>query len=267
MATNCAADSNIAAPFDSEPGQALLRLAAPALEERVRRFHGDTMLWCGVDPAYERLADRCMVRHRFRMRSDAGRANETPVTERNVDDAAAEFRGCLSQIPVRSKAFDGVVLHHVLDTTSDPRSAIREVARVVVPGGSLLISAMNPISLTGVHGGITRMRPLRRDPGRLGRFVPPWRLVDWLSVLGFTLDRPVAYVAYRPPWAHRFFEKHASPAIRDWLHRSALPFGGVYVIEARKQAVGMRPLWRKDRVDAADLAPVAYPKISARSRS
>ena len=260
MATNCDADSVAVPPFGCELGRALLRLERPLLEERVRRFHGDAMLWCGVDPACVELTDRCMVRHRFQLSPSVAAS----CPEASIDSGVARLCAALTHLPMRNNQFDGVVLHHALDVVADPRAAIREVSRVITPGGRLVITAVNPVSFLGLRVLGSRVAG---DALKTVRPIPPWRLLDWLSVLGFTRETRVSYRAFFPPWAKRAPGGRLAVRAQAWLESTGLPLGGLYMIEARKQAAAMRPLWRRRSLRAGKLAPVALPKLSARNRS
>ena len=88
------------------------------------------------------------------------------------------------------------MLHHALECCADRRSAVREMYRVLRPGGRLLICAFNPFSLWGVRRLVAR---LFDDAFSDVRFVSPWRLLDWMAVLGFEVDEGVRYLMYRPP--------------------------------------------------------------------
>ena len=51
------------------------------------------------------------------------------------------------QLPFANESIDLLVLPHTLETSSDPHQVLREVERVLVPEGSVIISGFNPWSL------------------------------------------------------------------------------------------------------------------------
>jgi SAM-dependent methyltransferase len=201
------------------------------------------------------------------------------------DSEFGHFRSDIHELPLPNKALDAVVLHHVLEAAGDPRTAIREVSRTLAPGGRLLIVAFNPWSLWGMRGAYARFF----DDSFSGlRFVSSRRLLDWLAVLGFELQHEIKYLAYDLPFAGRGARPNADAdtsgasgestgsrekgvkdkgvwwKLKSLAARHRLPFGGVYVISAVKQAAAIRPDWSAEGVRGRKLAPAAYPKLSAR---
>jgi len=224
------------------------------MSECARRFHGDTLLWAGCHTDLTDTVRGCMVRNRIYLETCDGTGGCPEVGE------AASFRAGLHELPLTNNALDAVVLHHVLEGADDPRTAIREVARVLAPGGRLLIVSFNPWSLWGIRGAYARFF---RDSFSGLRFVSPVRLLDWLTVLGFELQHEVRYLAYELPFATR--NKDAGPwkRFRALCARHGLPVGGVYVISAVKQAAAIRPDWSLTAVRGRKLTPAAYPRLSA----
>jgi SAM-dependent methyltransferase len=198
-----------------------------------------------------------MVRNRFHLEtcSEAGQAASGGEAESGC------FRADLHELPLRNKSLDAAVLHHVLETSADPRSAMREVARALAPGGRLLIVAFNPWSLWGLRGAYARFF---KDSFSGLRFVSPGRLHDWLAVLGFELQQEVKYLAYELPFQTRNKDAGIWRKLRNLCADRRVPLGGVYVISAVKQANAMRPDWSRSTVAGRKLVPAAYPKVSAR---
>ena len=91
-------------------------------------------------------------------------------------------------LPVASNSLDLVVLPHTLELSADPHQVLREVERVLVPEGRVVICGMNPASLWGLRQ--RRAHLLRRlGFGELylpdaGEFIGYWRLRDWLREMG-----------------------------------------------------------------------------------
>ena len=255
--------------FASPLGERLLAEQAPHLAEIARRFHGDTLLWAGCQTPLTETVRGCMVRNRLYTLCSA------PPKAANAeegDEERAFFQCELHALPLANGSLDAMVVHHGLEAADDPRTAVREIARVLRPGGRLVICGFNPLSLWG----------LRNLFGRVSqdglKFVRPARILDWLTVLGFELSDDVLYLAYGLPFFHgpaksatlpdtaRWHPLHWVRQVRGVVHRHQPPFGGVYMIVAFKQAAAVRPDVNALKARPGKLAPVAYPKLSTWNR-
>jgi SAM-dependent methyltransferase len=58
----------------------------------------------------------------------------------DLDNPAADLHGTVESLPVPDGSFDVVLCTQVLEHTSDPAAAVRELRRVVAPGGRVLAS-------------------------------------------------------------------------------------------------------------------------------
>jgi len=210
----------------------------------------------------------CMVRNRLFTFHPGDAVSAMPDQEFEL----ARFCCQLQAIPLPNNSLDGAVLHHALELVGDPRTAVRELARVLAPGSRLLICGFNPLSLWGLRRGYAR---LFDDHFSGLRFINPVRLQDWLTVLGFEVCEEVRYLAYGLPFARRSSRNLPTSrlhpvrwgeAVKAVLRKHNPPIGGVYMISAVKQAAVMRRDWDMSRARNPKLAPVAYPKLSARNR-
>lgn len=252
LATSCV--EQLSNWFCSPAGQRLVGEQEDLIRERARRFHGDTLLWVGCHSPLAKSVRGCMVRNRLLMGSrDSDQVNEL-----------ACFSAGLHELPFAKGSLDAVVLHHALETAEDPRTAIREVSRVLAPGGRLLVCGFNPLSLWGVRSVYASVFS---DSFSGLRFVNPRRLVDWLTVLGFARQDEMKYLAYGLPFARGGSNAKLWRKLRDTLSQHQLPVGGVYVLAATKQVMADMPVSRRERLASGKLAPVAYPKLSAWNRT
>ena len=159
------------------------------------------------------------------------------------------------QLPLASQSIDLVVLPHVLEGHPNPHDVLREVERVLMPEGQVVISGFNTASLW-------RARQLfaSRHNGAPwdAKFIGLLRLREWLRVLGFELNGG-KFGCYAPPfrneiWLKRFHFMEKAGA-RWWPVT-----GGVYVVRAVKRVHAMRivtPAWRQERARRRALAPVS----------
>lgn len=158
------------------------------------------------------------------------------------DAEAVDLRTDFRDLPIAANSVDLLILPHVLEFSDDPHQILREVVRVLVPEGQVVIAGFNPWSLFGAK----RLVPsARRQPPWSGRFIQLTRVKDWLSLLSFEIVSGRMH-GYAPPFAQerwlRRFRFMDAAGDRWW------PFaGGVYFLQAVKRVRGMRvitPRWR-----------------------
>jgi len=181
-------------------------------------------------------------------------ANRMPLRLRCDGQGTAEVRATAEQLPFASASLDLVVLPHVLEFSANPHQILREVERVLVPEGQVVLTGFNPYSLWG----------LRRLLGG-SRATFPWhvsylgvlRLRDWLKLLGFETQLGsfgcYAPAAVREQWLRRW--QFMELAGNRWWPIA----GAVYMVQAIKRVHGMRliqPAWRERKAQAKALAPV-----------
>jgi len=168
----------------------------------------------------------------------------------------ADVRLCGAELPFSCGSLDLMILPHVLEFTEHPHLILREVERVLMPEGNLLISGFNPGSLWGMR------RALGSKQGYpwCGHFIALWRLKDWLALMGFEVVGG-RFAAYAPPFQQQKWLARSAfmePAGDRWWAVS----GGVYFLHAVKRVPGMRllkPQWKQGLVKK--LLPVA-PKLN-----
>jgi hypothetical protein len=90
---------------------------------------------------------------------------------------------------------------HALELTANPHAALREVERVLVPEGRVVICGFNPMSLWGMRqqrGHLYRRFGLERMfLPHTGEFIGYLRMRDWLRLLGLEIESG-EFGCYRP---------------------------------------------------------------------
>ncbi len=161
----------------------------------------------------------------------------------------------LEELPFASQSIDLLVLPHALEFADDPHRVLREVERVLMPEGQVVISGFNPISLWGLRQVVGRTFGSAFLP-EAGQFLALPRLKDWLKLLGFEVHRG-HFGCYRPPFASERWQSRfgfmESAGDRWW------PFcGAVYMVHAIKRVQGIRligPAWKERKRPSAALRP------------
>jgi SAM-dependent methyltransferase len=162
-----------------------------------------------------------------------------------------------TELPFASHSLDLVVMPHVLEFALEPHQVLREVERVLIPEGQLIICGFNPASLWGARQASGR---IVRSPYLpvAGEFISMPRMKDWLKLLNLGATR-THFGCYAPAfqserWLQRseFMERAGQ---RWWPY-----LGAVYIVQAVKRVKGMKligPAWSRGKVAAPKAVPVA----------
>ncbi len=271
--------------FQTARGRYMLDWEIQQLDRVVADIFGFHALQLGL-PALEALRANRMP-HRW-LASDGRACTEPPVQTRpqpahgnttaargqRADAGQSVALACdFSALPFPANSLDLVVLPHALELHPDPHATLREVERVLVPEGRVVICGINPVSLWGLRQ--RRAHLYRRLgfgdlylPGE-GEFIGYWRLRDWLRLLSFEVESG-QFGCYRPAvtdarWLERF----------QWMDRAGARwwpiFGAVYFLVATKRVRGMRllgPAWKAAKahgaapVSIANRHPHASPRVA-----
>jgi SAM-dependent methyltransferase len=182
--------------------------------------------------------------------------NRIPLRRIVGESGAVDVLCDLRELPFAANSIDLVVMPHALEFHGDPHQILREVERILIPDGQLVITGFNPISLWGLR----RKLPNRsREFPFCGGYLSVPRLRDWLQLLNFEVDRgnfgcyalPCLQARWLKWW--RFMEMAGD---RWWSFA-----GGVYLLRAIKRVRGMRlilPAWNTAKTEAQALRPLIH---------
>lgn len=149
--------------------------------------------------------------------------------------AGADGVSRFDALPLPSDTFDVVVLHHALDFCDQPQRVLAEAARIVRPGGRVVLLGFNPYSLLGIGkwllapwyaAGVWRHNSLART-----------RVCDWLALLGFWLDPEAEITPSGVPFRYRLAKLTGN-------FRERFVVGGrnsFYVLTACKRTIPLQP--------------------------
>lgn len=165
-----------------------------------------------------------------------------------------------SALPFSADSLDLVLLPHTLEASDDPHATLREVHRVLVPEGRVMIAGLNPVSLWGWRSRqpLWRRQAELSAPGRSREWIGYWRLRDWLRLLGFEVET-AQFGCYRPAIGNEvWFDRLA------WMEQAGQRwwpiFGSQYFVVAVKRVHGMRllsPAWKQGAKRQNATVPVA----------
>lgn len=147
------------------------------------------------------------------------------------------------ELPIAADCIDLVVVPEILQKSQNPHQILREVERVLIPEGYIVLLIANPMSGHSIKNRIIRFLAGQKKHTRsIGRL----RINDWFGLLGFevTSEIPVCIADQKIQQ-----ESHYS-----WLKKlskfSCEYFAGYYIIVAKKKVSTMtpiRPSWRRNK--------------------
>lgn len=182
---------------------------------------------------------RCGINHQIKM----ARAGEN-----------LNILGDSYQIPLVEKSIDACIIAHTLPYISYPHPFLREIDRVLVDDGWLLLSTFNSVSLLG----LAKLLPLLRHKSALSfHAYSHMRLVDWLTLLNYEILSDESFQIL--PWCQQ--------GGGGFINRHLPGMGCLNVMVARKRTIPltMTPLrskriqfaWRRGTVGATKLSKIA----------
>ena len=137
---------------------------------------------------------------------DVGLSISRKVGEKCKTDRVA---GSICQLNFKKESFDIVLSSEVIEHTPDPREAVRNLCRVLKPGGILLLTVPNRIwHFSGALANALKIRPYEGYENWVGW----WELKQWLREEGVVIERcrgihlfPFVWKVSRP--LLRFFDR------------------------------------------------------------
>lgn len=161
-----------------------------------------------------------------------------------------------AELPFESQSIDLVILPHVLEFAQEPHQVLREVDRVLIPEGRVIISGLNRTSLWGARQFVGKLagRPFLPEEGE---FISAHRLKDWLKLLSMEVSQ-TKFGCYALPVDNTQWLENST--LMDSLGSRWWPrLGAVYMIEAIKRVRGMHlvgPVLKQKRVRRTNAVPV-----------
>lgn len=160
-------------------------------------------------------------------------AGKIPSVSQALVHAATEV------LPLANNSVNAILLHHTLDIHAAPHSLLRELERVLIPGGHLIVIGWHPWGLWGGYSALLRSSffdmPVHWQSW-LDQFIPwdnrflsPHRLRDWLQLLGFEVE--VEQVVSANPWLVAL----QSPLLQRYV-------GTFYILSAVKRSDCLTPI-------------------------
>lgn len=239
--------------FSSPAGQQLLAQEAALLAEPLQDCFGYSELRLGLLP-------ESLPQAESRVQSSITLGwSDMPRQGRGLDICCTP-----TDLPIASESQDLVLLHHLLEFIDRPHQLLREIERVLVPRGRIMILGFNPWSLWGLRNTISN---LRSNSAWHSQLLALRRLGDWLQLLGFDIEAP-RYTAHRLPMnTPNWFPSALLDSYLPEALAERLPFGSVYLLSAVKQRASITPAmpkWQRPRF--ANVSPIGAARAKAAQR-
>ncbi len=159
------------------------------------------------------------------------------LDECEVDTSQNGICAIAENLPIAADSVDVMVLPHVLEYSKDPHRLLREVDRVLIDDGHVVVIGINRFSLWGLWHLCCCW--WNRMPWS-GKLIAIHRMKDWLSLLDFEIKQ-TKFCFYSPPLKNSRWLKKCLPIER--LGRLCWPiFGGIYVMVGKKRTVPLNPI-------------------------
>jgi SAM-dependent methyltransferase len=233
-------DAALSAWWESPLGRALLAAESELLSEALEDVFGWELLQIGAwGNARDMLAGS--------------------RTRRKSLIAAAAFAGGAdivarpSLLPVTSDCVDAVLLPHTLEFAPDPYAVLREVGRVLVGEGQLLVLGFRPWSLWGMRARWSRSG----FPPGMRRVLSDRLLREWLVLFGFEVVAARRYL-YLSPWGGGAVTRAGTGRMLRRGLTYPLP-AGAFLLKARKRVYTLTPVRPRFREKPAVIGGLVKP--------
>tara|TARA_B110000858_G_scaffold194350_1_gene248602 strand:+ start:7567 stop:8364 length:798 start_codon:yes stop_codon:yes gene_type:complete len=222
--------SQVAHWFQSPQGEAVFRAEKEVIHAALEKLFGYHILQLGFSEGHS-LIDQSPVGHKI-IFSASFRVGSTRAVASN------------EELPLSRDSVDVVVIHHALDFAENSHRVLREAARVLRPGGHMLIVGFNPYSCWGFWKLFKRKKNI---PWR-GKFISKGRVSDWLKLLDLHIDSISYGLHFLPLKMSKILSRAES--VESFGNKLGSPLGGAYFIHCINQAVPITPIlpkWRSLR--------------------
>ena len=164
----------------------------------------------------------------------------------------ADLMASNEALPFEEASVDLIIAPHILEQMAEPYELLKEIHRVLMPEGRLIISGFNPMSLWGIK----RLLSFDIDYPWNTKFIPLSKIKEWLPIIGLEMVEG-KMGCYVPPIQQSLWLKklHTMEKLGDrWWPM----LGGFYFLVIQKRVHGMtpiRPLWKKKLIKTPVYTP------------
>ena len=177
-------------------------------DELLPNYYGDVLLQAGIPsvPIYQKSATRRQIM---------------------MGVSAGELIGNPGQLPFANESIDVLVAQHLLDVGARPQFLVQELARTILPMGRLIVIGFNPLSLWSCRRVLAATRKGHQAQWGLA----PRRLLDWLNLLNFKIDR-IEFGGFG--WPGQALGRRRPDFSLGLGRKYNMGWGGIYVVVAQR---------------------------------
>ena len=217
--------------YDSPLGQRIAQAESALLSQALPNLFGYHLLQIGRLTPENWLSD-----------SRVSHCSIMDFPPAGLSDGNSWFHGLPDALPIQTDSVDVVVLPHTLEFSLTPHDILREVDRILVPEGHLVMLVFNPRSMWSFWRWSLGWR--KKVPW-CGRFLSTARIKDWMALLGFDVMNIQGYF-YQPPIQSNRLTRRLG--FSEGLGKRCWPFlGAANMIVAKKRVTTLTPIrqgWR-----------------------
>jgi len=158
-----------------------------------------------------------------------------------VDSSSGDVLCETEYLPFEASSIDLVCLPHVLEFSENPHQTLREVERVLVPEGHVILTGFNPLSIWGIRRWLSKSKQYPWG----GKYFTSGRIKDWLALLGLEYVSGSTQAFILPINDEKWIKRQK--CIEEAFTNCCPPLGGIYYIVAKKRVVNMtllKPSWK-----------------------
>ncbi len=202
----------------TEKGSRFLKEEQALLSHSLNRVFGYFIVQIGKTTGQDLLKES---RINFKVLVDQSLPNE---------HANEYIQADIDYLPFKKESIDAVFIPHTLEAVSDPYHLLRQIDKMILAEGHLIITGFNPLGSQIVSA---RFGEYRRE-FKQAHFIKESRVIDWLNLLGYDIE----CVHYQNKNKNFFL---------SFLKKIGIEFGSVYLILAKKRVESQTPVglnWR-----------------------
>lgn len=236
-------------------GEELKHIQNEIIRHRLKLSFGHHLVKLG-HLSSELDTNSCLIKHQVNVAPN--HLSTTAVGSHEIN-LLSEF----DQLALATNSIDLVLMNHELEFACDPHQVLREIHRVLMPNGNLVLSVFNPFSLFI----LSKLWPFKtQSPLWQARLFSISRIKDWLELLGFEITEQ-EYCCYSTLLSNKTFLNQdlsnsqtsnkgvLNKNVSNWLQvvlKKYLPkIGSVCVITAKKREWPLTPIRSKRRFNSA----------------